>query len=234
MPPSAGPSDTMPRDLPPVPGGVGRMPGGGRRLIPAVIAVAVAVIVVVGVVMVLQSMSGNTASPPPTTAPSSTPTSTSSARASNHAEQQAATRLAGLLSQSGNDRGSVINAVDDIQNCGKTLAQDEQILATAATNRRALLARLGTLPGRSTLPPAMLSALTAAWQASAQDDTDLAKWAGDELARGCHKKTVNNDSNYQASLGPDNQATNEKQSFTAQWNPIARRDGLKTYQWEQL
>jgi hypothetical protein len=199
------------------------MPGGGRRLIPAIIAAAMAVLVVVGVVVVLQSMRGNTSSPP----------STSSARASNQAQQQAATRLAGLLSQSGNDRGSVINAVEDIQNCGKTLAQDQQTLATAASNRRALLARLGTLPGRSTLPPSMLSALTAAWQASAQDDTDLSKWAGDELARGCHKKTVNNDPNYQASLGPDNQATNEKQSFTAQWNPIARRDGLKTYQWEQ-
>jgi hypothetical protein len=211
-----------------------RMPGGGRRrLVPATIAAGMAVVVVVGVVVVLQSMRGNTSSPP-TTAPSSTPKSSASAPASNQAQHQAAAQLAGLLSQSGNDRGSVINAVDDIQNCGKTLAQDEQVLARAASNRRALLTRLGSLPGRSTLPAAMVSDLTAAWQASAQDDTDLGKWAGDELAHGCHKKTVNNDPNYQASLGPDNQATNEKQSFTALWNPIARRDGLKTYQWEQL
>jgi hypothetical protein len=227
------PGDTMPRGMSPLRGGGGRMPGGGgRRVVPALIAAAMAIVVVVGVVVVLQSMKGNTSSPP-TTSPSGTPTS-SARRVSDQAQQQAATRLAALLSQSGNDRGSVIDAVDDIQNCGKSLAQDQTVLARAASNRQTLLSRLAGLPGRSTLPSPMVSALTAAWQASAQDDTDLSKWAGDELARGCHKKTVNNDPNYQASLGPDNQATNEKQSFTAQWNPIARRDGLKTYQWQQL
>jgi eukaryotic-like serine/threonine-protein kinase len=238
-----GMSDTMPRGLPPapgggpmgMPGGGGRMrlPGGGRRLIPVLIAGAMAVVVVVGVVVVLQSLRGNTSSPP-TTAPTSTAKSSSSAApASNQAEKQAATQLAGLLSQSGNDRGDVINAVDDVQNCGKSLARDEQVLGKAASNRRALLTRLGNLPGRSTLPAAMLSSLTGAWQASAQDDSDLSKWAGDEIA-GCRKKTVNNDPNYKASLGPDSTATTDKMAFTGQWNPIAKRYGLPTYQWEQL
>jgi hypothetical protein len=235
-----GGSDTMPRGLPPVPGGGGgggggrlRMPGGGRRrFIPVLIAVAMAVVVVVGVVVVLQSLRGGTSSPP-TAGPTSTPKSSAAAPVSKQAQQQAATRLAGLLSQSGSDRGAVIDAVVDVENCGKSLAQDERTLSRAASNRRILLTKLGSLPDRSTLPASMMSALTGAWQASAQADSDLAKWATDE-ASGCHKKTVQNDPNYKASLGPDSQATNDKQSFIAQWNPIAARFGLKTYQWEQL
>jgi hypothetical protein len=229
-----GMSDTTPRGLPPAPGGGGgrlRMPGGGRRLIPVLIAGAMAVVVVVGVVIVLQSLKGGTSSPP-TAAPTSTP-KTSAAPVSKQDQQKAATQLAGLLSQSGNDRGAVIDAVVDVENCGKSLAQDEQTLTRAASNRNILLTKLGNLPDRSSLPASMMSALTGAWQASAQADTDLAKWATDE-AGGCHKKTVQNDPNYKASLGPDSQATNDKQSFVAQWNPIATRYGLKTYQWEQL
>jgi hypothetical protein len=231
-----GGSDTLPRGMGRVPGAGGplsRMPRPGRRLIPGIIAVAVAALVVVGVVVVLQSMRGNTSSPP-ATAPSSTPKAGAKGPASNRAQQQAATLLAGLLAQSGADRGDVIDAVVNVQECGKTLAQDEATLDRAANNRRTLLTRLGSLTGRSTLPPAMVSALTSAWQASAQADSDLAKWAGDEIGHGCHKKTVQNDPNYQASLGPDNQATTQKQAFTALWNPIARRDGLTTYQWEQI
>jgi hypothetical protein len=219
-----------------MPGGGGgmRMPGGGRRPLPVVIAGAMVIVVVIGVVVVLQSLRGGTSSPP-TTAPTSTAKSSSSAApVSRQAQRQAATQLAGLLSQSGNDRGAVIDAVVDVDSCGKTMAQDEQTLARAASNRRNLLTKLGGLPDRSTLPAAMMSALTGAWQASAQADSDLAKWAANEAGGGCRKKTVQNNPNYKASLGPDNQATTDKQSFTAQWNPIAKRYGLKTYQWEQL
>jgi hypothetical protein len=242
MPGMPGMPETMPHGLPPVPGGGGptrggrlRMPGGSRRLIPVLIAGAMAIVVVVGVVLVLQSLGGGTSSPP-AAGSTSTPKSSSTAAAapvSKQAQKQAATQLAGLLSQSGNDRGAVIDAVVDVENCGKNLAQDEKTLARAASNRNILLTKLGGLPDRSTLPASMMSALTGAWQASAQADSDLAKWATDE-AGGCHKKTVQNDPNYKASLGPDSTATNDKQSFVAQWNPIATRYGLKTYQWEQL
>jgi len=233
-----GTSDTMPRGLPPAPGDGGpmrpgrmRVPGGGRRLLPVLIAGAMVIVVVVGVVLVLQSLRGGTSSPP-AAGPTSTPKS-SAAPVSKQAQHQAATQLAGLLSQSGSDRGAVIDAVVDVENCGKNLAQDEKTLARAASNRNILLTKLGSLPDRSTLPASMMTALTGAWQASAQADSDLAKWATDE-AGGCHKKTVQNDPNYKASLGPDSTATNDKQSFVAQWNPIATRYSLKTYQWEQL
>jgi len=231
-----GPLDTVPRGMPPVPGPggqwrvPGRMPGGGRRLIPAIVAVGLAIVAVVGVVVVLQSMRGGT-STPPTTSPSSTPTSATAV--STQAQQQAATQLAGLLSQSGNDRGAVIDAVVNVENCGKALARDERTFNRAAANRDSLLTRLSNLPGRSTLPAPMISALTTGWQASAQADSDLAKWAGDEMS-GCDKSKVQNDPSYQASLGPDNQATTGKQAFTRMWNPLARRYGLPTYQLEQI
>ena len=38
----------------------------------------------------------------------------------------------------------------------------------------------------------------------------------------------------QAAAEPDAQATTGKQSFVGQWNPIATRYGLPTWQWNQL
>jgi hypothetical protein len=202
-----------------------RRPGG--RLTPAIIAV-VLVLIVAGVV--IAAMHGNPGSAGSTagTTGGSSPTATASANA--QAEQQAATQLAALLPQSGADRGKVVNAVVDVQNCGKNLAQDAATFSTAAANRQTLLTRLGSLPGRAALPPAMVGALTGAWQASAQADTDLSKWTQDELSRGCHKGKTGNDANLKASYGPDNQATTDKQSFTRLWNPLARKYSLKTYQ----
>jgi hypothetical protein len=229
-------SDTLPRGGPAVPGAGGplpRIPRPGRRIVPAVIATAVAVLVVVGVVVVLRSFQGGGTSGSPTTASSSTPKATAPA-ASNRAQLHAASLLAGLLAQSGTDRGAVIDAVVNVEDCGKALTRDEATLARAAANRRSLLTRLGTLTDRSALPATMVSSLTSAWQASAQADSDLAMWTADEIGHACHKKTVLKDPHYQASLGPDNRATTQKQAFTALWNPMAKRDGLPAFQWEQI
>jgi hypothetical protein len=228
-----------PGPYPPGPGGPfppGPPQGGKQRpwsrlpsgpLTPAIIAV-VLVLVVAGVV--IAAMHGNSSSGGNTAGSTggSTPTATASANA--QAEKQAATQLATLLPQSGADRGKVVNAVVDVQNCGKNLAQDTATFSTAAANRQTLLTKLGALPGRAALPPAMISALTGAWQASVQADTDLSKWAQDELSHGCRKGKTGNDANLKASYGPDGQATTDKQSFTRQWNPLARQYGLKTYQ----
>jgi hypothetical protein len=202
-----------------------RLPSG--PLTPAIIAV-VLVLVVAGVVIAAMHGSSNSSGATAGSTAGSTPTATASANA--QAEKQAATQLAALLPQSGADRGKVVNAVVDVQNCGKNLAQDAATFSTAAANRQTLLTRLGALPGRAALPPAMVSALTGAWQASAQADTDLSKWAQDELSHGCRKSKVGNDANLKASYGPDGQATTDKQAFTRLWNPLARQYGLKTYQ----
>ena len=215
------------------PGGSPRT-GGGRpwsRLpsgpTPVIIAV-VLVLVLAGVVIAV--LHGGSGSGGATAGSTTGATPTTNASTSAQAEQQAATQLAGLLPQSGADRGAVIDADVDVQNCGKNLAQDESTFAKSAANRQSLLSRLAVLPGRSALRPAMVSALTGAWQASVKADTDLAKWAQDELAHGCRKSKVANDPNLKASYGPDGQATADKQTFTSLWNPLARKYGLKTYQ----
>jgi len=201
-----------------------RLPSG--RLTPAIIAV-VLVLVVAGVVIAAMHGSSSSSSTPGATG-GGTPTATASANA--QAEKLAATQLAALLPQSGADRGKVVNAVVDVQNCGKNLAQDSATFSTAAANRQALVTRLSALPNRAALSPTMVSALTGAWQASAQADTDLSKWAQDELSRGCHKGKTGNDANLKASYGPDGKATADKQAFTRLWNPLARQYDLKTYQ----
>ena len=78
----------------------------------------------------------------------------------------------------------------------------------------------------------MLSDLTSGWQASATVDDDLAKWA-DAAASHCKGGDMNNPS-LKASLAYDGPATDGKVAFTKLWNPLARKDGLPTYQNTQI
>ena len=119
-----------------------------------------------------------------------------------------------------------------MQDCGSNLATDAQIFRTDAANRRTLLAKLQVLPDRSALSSAMLSDLTSGWQASAKVDDDLAQWA-DAAARHCKGGDKNNPS-LQASYAYDGPATDGKMAFTQLWNPLARKDGLPTYQNNQI
>jgi hypothetical protein len=164
-----------------------------------------------------------------TPAPSASPAS-SSARIS---EQQAATNLAGLLSQSVTDRSSITAAVTDVNQCGPSLNQDPQTFQRAAASHQQLLSRLSSLAGSSALPAAMLQSLTSAWQASAAADKDLGQWAQDEVTIGCLQNDQA-DTNFKAAAGPDGLATTAKKAFVSQWNPIASQYGLATYQWNQL
>jgi hypothetical protein len=147
--------------------------------------------------------------------------------------QQAAASLAGLLTQSVSDRTSTVNAVKSISACGPTLSQGPQVFGSAAAARQQLLAQLASLPGRSALSGQMLQALTGAWQASATADQDFARWAQDELSRGCTQNDQA-DPNFQAARAPDNQATRDKKAFVSLWNPVAAQYGLTPYTWNQL
>ena len=106
------------------------------------------------------------------------------------------------------------------------LAHDTRVL------RQRLDWGLDQLPGRSALPAAMISNLTAGWQASATVDADLAKWATSEAGH-CKKNDTKNP-NYAASLPFDSKATNGKTSFVGQWNGLARKYGLSVYQPSQI
>ncbi len=189
------------------------------------VIVAAALVAVVAGVVIFRGHSGNTAA--------SGTTGTTPPASSQDARRQAAVRLSGLLAQSVTDRTAVIDAAADVRGCGPSLRQDARTFASAASSRQRLLSRLGSLPGRSLLPAAMLSDLTGAWQASAQVDTDLARWADDNIARGCHRNS-RSDAGLRASYAPEGQATAGKQAFASLWNPAARRYGLTTYQPNQF
>ena len=148
-------------------------------------------------------------------------------------EQRAATSVAGMLARSGSDRTAIVNAVSDVSRCGPDLAADPAVFEQAASSRRSLLGSLASLPGRDLLPAALITDLTDAWQASIAADDDFARWADDEIAKGC---VVNDtrDPGYQAATTPDNEATAAKQAFVAQWNRLAAGYGLTQYQWNQF
>jgi hypothetical protein len=148
-------------------------------------------------------------------------------------EQQAASTVAGMLTSSVADRTAIDNAYNDVDGCGPNLDSDAAVFTRAANSRRAMLARLASMPGRAALPPALLSDLANAWQASLAADQDLATWAGDEAAQGCVPDDTS-DPGYQATATPDNEANQAKTAFVAQWNPLATNYGLTTYQQDQL
>jgi hypothetical protein len=220
--------DGMPPGGPQQPGLLARLRARGP-LLPAGVAVLAVVIVVVALVLATQHgpSSGSAGSG---ASAAGTPTGSTPAGA-GRTEQQAASALSGLLSQSGTDHADVNAAVSSVAEC-QGLAADARTFNKAAASRRALLTKLATLPGRAALPAAMLSDLSGAWQASATVDADLAQWATDGV--GHCKKNNYKDPNYTATLPFDSKATNDKTAFVRQWNGLARRYGLPGYSPSQI
>jgi zinc-ribbon domain len=247
----------------PGPAGPPRGPGDGARrsrapLFWSVLS-AVAAVAVVAIVLLLHPFShqqtvndaANSAknAPPTTSVTASSPTASASASLTPSAsasasasrsvsstavtEQQSASTVGGMLASSVTDRTAINDAYDDVYGCGPNLHGDAAVFTRAASSRRALLARLATMPGRAALPPALLTDLTDAWQASTTADTGFAQWADDEVTQGCVAGDTN-DPGYRTTITPDNEATEYKTDFTTEWNPIAARYGLTTYQQGQL
>jgi hypothetical protein len=220
--------DGTPADGSRGPGPLGKLPF-KRPLIP--LAVGGGVIVVVIAALVLSSQGGSSPGTGGGGAATATPAASTSAGAAALTQQQAATALAGLLAQSGTDHADVNAAVTSVEGC-KSLAADAKTFDKAAANRRTLLSKLAQLPGRAALPAAMLTDLTNGWQASATVDADLAKWADAEAGH-CKKNDLKNPA-YAASLPFDSKATNGKTEFVNQWNGLAHKYGLATYQPSQI
>jgi hypothetical protein len=211
------------------PGLLGKLPF-KRPLIP--VAVGAGIIIVVIAALTLSSKGGSSSNTGGSgTAAGATPTASSSTGTTALTQQQAATSLSGLLAQSGTDHADVNAAVTNVEGC-KGLPADAQTFSKAAANRGTLLSKLAQLPGRSALPAAMISDLTSGWQASATVDADLAKWASSEAGH-CKKNDLKNPA-YAASLPYDSKATNGKTAFVKQWNGLARKYGLATYQPSQI
>jgi len=164
----------------------------------------------------------------------SAPTSpTASASATAVTEQQAATSVASMLSQSVSDRAAISHAASDVGDCGPSLASDAKVFDDAASSRESLLSSLTAMPGRAALPPALVSDLTKAWQASITADQAYAKWANDEFTQGCVPNDTT-DPGYEATNTPNLEATQYKTAFVSEWNPVAAQYGLTQYQQGQL
>jgi len=176
--------------------------------------------------------SGTAASPAASSATSQAASPAASTSASAATEQQAAATVAAMLQRSVSDRAAIKTAYDEVLACDPKMASAPQVFTSAATSRQQLLTSLGTMSGRAALPPALLSDLTQAWQASIAADQAFAQWANDELANCTPNDTGS--AAYQATVTPDNNATKYKTLFVAQWNPLAAKYGLTQYQQGQL
>lgn len=164
------------------------------------------------------------------TSPAASPAASTSVPAVT--EQQAATNVAAMLHQSVSDRSAINQAYDSVLACGPQRTSAPAVFTNAANSRQKLLAGLGTMPGRAALPPAMLSDLSQAWQASIDADLAFAQWANDELAACTPNDTGS--AAYQATVTPDTNATKYKTAFVAQWNQLAAKYGLTQYKQDQL
>jgi len=246
------------------PGGTGGPPGRDRQsrapLFWSVLSAAVVAAVVVFVLLLHPFSHHETINDAANSTGTTTPASTASARSSAASasatvsasqsasaaasasasasstavtEQQAASTVAGLLASSVTDRTAIDNAYNDVDGCGPNLDSDAAVFTRAASSRHVMLASLASMPGRPALPPALLSDLANAWQASISADQGFATWANDEATQGCVRDDTN-DPGYQASITADNEATQYKTAFVAQWNPIATNYGLTPYQQNQL
>jgi hypothetical protein len=177
--------------------------------------------------------SGSASGSPTTSHGGTASPGTASGTATAATERQAAAGVAALLSQSAADRTATSAAASDIASCGPKLRSDAAVFASAVTSRQALLSKLAALPGRAALPPALVTDLTKAWQASITADQAYTKWANDELAKTCVPQDTA-DPGFQATVAPNQQATTDKTQFAAAWNPVAAQYGLTRYQPGQL
>src|ERR1700761_7890246 len=199
-----------------------------RQLLSIGLFAVIAAVLVVPAFLIVHALHGLGGSSAAAAEPTTKPTASAAAAAT---ERSAAASLATLLGQSVTDRDTIVSAVGAVNRCTSAVSQAPAQFQEGATSRQKLLKQLASMPGRSKLPAAMLSQLTTAWQASATVDTDLSKWARDEVSSGCH---AHNDANLAAADGPDVQASNAKSAFVALWNPIAAQYGLTKYSTGQL
>jgi len=203
-----------------------------RRLLVAALFALVAAVIVVPALLIAHSLKGITGG----SLAAAQPTAKQPGRGATAAapsQRTAAAGLVTLLALTAADRSSIVDAVGAVERCTPALGQAPQEFQNAAASRERLLRQLASLPGRSALPAPMLQELSGAWQASAAVDTDLGRWAQDEVARGC-KPGDHTDANFQASNGPDIQATSDKTAFVSRWNAIAAKYGLTRYRTSQL
>ncbi len=166
--------------------------------------------------------------------PSTAPAGDGQSAAPDDAEAQAEA-LNTLLAQSNDSRNAVIGAVQNIKKC-QGLQKAARDLRAAAAQRQGLVKQLGGLQtGALPQHDALTSALTNAWQASAQADNSYAAW-GDQVAgdKGCHKGRARPTRQQSKGNRASGDASAAKKNAAKLWNPIAGKYGLDERQASQL
>ncbi|WUH39200.1 hypothetical protein OHA71_28945 [Streptomyces sp. NBC_00444] len=214
---------------------------GGRTgsRVPLIAAVGVGIAVLgVGAGALLASGGGDDQSDDKNQTVSATaPATEGSASPSTDAAEQQAVALDKLLSDSGDSRATVINAVADVKTC-KNMGQAAADLRDAAKQRTGLVTSLSKL-SVDKLPnhAALTSALNSAWQASASADNHYAAWADQVAAKKgslCKKGQARTTGQTAAGNRASGTATTQKAKAAQLWNAIAKTYGLTQRQPTQL
>ncbi|MEU9384982.1 hypothetical protein AB0D38_30245, partial [Streptomyces sp. NPDC048279] len=215
--------------------GGGRGGRGGRSKVPLIAAVGIGIAVLgIGAGALFSGGGGDSDDPGQTVAASAPATGGSSSAAADQGKAQAAA-LDKLLADSGSSRASVISAVANVKQC-KNLDGSASDLRNAATQRAALVTRLSKL-SVDKLPDnaALTTALTKAWQASANADNHYAAWADQVKGKhGCHKGQARGTGQTAAGNAESGTASSQKVKAAALWNSIASKYGLTQRQPTQL
>lgn len=157
--------------------------------------------------------------PPPTVA-TTDPTATT-ATPGDPREQAAA--LDAVLSESVKSRRKLnvaIQRVDDCDDLGGAVADIRDVGAERQSQMDTVRnADLSALPGGETLRSGLISALQHAWEA----DQGFLQWAEPTLTGGCGAA---NDAGYDRGRAASTSAGTAKRAFLADWNPVARANGL--------
>ncbi|WP_089101924.1 hypothetical protein [Streptomyces hyaluromycini] len=209
--------------------------GRGRSKVPLIAAVGIGIAVLgIGAGALLSGGGGGSDDTGKTVAASASATDGSSSAAADPAKAQAVA-LDKLLADSGSSRASVINAVAQVKQC-KDLDGSASDLRNAAQQRTELVTRLSKLavdklPGNAELS----TALTKAWQASANADNHYAAWADQAKGKhGCHKGEARTTGQTLAGNRESGTASSQKVKAAALWNTIASKYGLTQRQPTQL
>ncbi|MFD4502258.1 hypothetical protein [Streptomyces sp. NPDC058457] len=209
--------------------------GGRRSKVPLIAAVGVGIAVLgIGAGALLSGGGGGSDDANKTVAASAPATDGSSSAAADPAKAQAVA-LDKLLADSGSSRASVINAVAQVKQC-QNLDGSASDLRNAAQQRTELVTRLSKLSVDKLPENAALStALTKAWQASANADNHYAAWADQAKDKhGCRKGQARTTGQTAAGNRESGTASSQKVKAAALWNTIASKYGLTQRQPTQL
>ncbi|MFD4600108.1 hypothetical protein ACFWPQ_19030 [Streptomyces sp. NPDC058464] len=209
--------------------------GRGRSKVPVIAAVGIGIAVLgIGAGALLSGGGGGSDDANKTVAASAPATDGSSSAAADPAKAQAVA-LDKLLADSGSSRASVINAVAQVKQC-QDLDGSASDLRNAAQQRTELVTRLSKLAVDKLPDHAELStALTKAWQASANADNHYAAWADQAKGKhGCRKGQARTTGQTAAGNRESGTASSQKVKAAALWNTIASKYGLTQRQPTQL